>query len=258
MTDEQLEKAANGEIEEVSEELTQELEETEEAEETSEEAENEVTEEVEEEEKEETPEEKPPSRRESLRIQKLVSQLKQVQEAPKTPQGLDYQNTLDADPEVVQQLEADRKQVSDQAYAQGIKQAESIRWESRLEIDAPRVESKYPQLDSKSPEFNPAVADAINTWYLSTSGYDSQTQTVANSNVRYADFVEGIMELADEMAGEKVAKTTKNIAKQAASTGLRPDGSSAKRLNLDPNRDPGSMSDEELKAMISKAIPSNK
>lgn len=131
---------------------------------------------------------------------------------------------------------------------------ESIQFHTRLEIDAPRVASKFKQLDKDSSEFNPAVANAINEWYLATAGYNPQTNQVGNANVRYADFVEGIMEMADEIAGQKVQSTTKNIAKQAATTGIRPDGSKAKRLNL--NQAPQDMTDEELALAIKRMMPS--
>ena len=221
--------------------------------------EEEQVEEAEEQPAEEAPEEpeqpqEQPSRRENLRIQQLVSKLRQQPPTPQQrPETLDYSQALEADPEVIKQLEADRE-----AYAQG-RQADveqriqSIQWNTQLEIDAPKVESKYPQLDKDSEKFNPALADAVNNWYLGTVGYNPQTKTVSNPNVRYSEFVESFMELAEEAASEKAARSSKNIAKQAASTGLRPDGSSAKRLNL--NQAPENMTDEELDAIIATSLP---
>lgn len=196
-----------------------------------------------------------PSRRESLRIQQLVNKLKQ-----RTPQAggseeetLDYRTALDADDEVITKLENDREAYGRSRESQAIRRAEAIEWKTMLHIDSPKVTTKYPQFDPESDQFNPVVANAINEWYLQTSGYNPKTETVANSGVRYSEFVEGIMELADEMAGAQVQKTSKNLAGQAAKTGLRPDGSSAKRLNL--NKPPEQMSDEELAAVIAQAIP---
>lgn len=215
--------------------------------------------EIEEESPEPEPEpkaEEPPSRRESLRIQQLIEKLKQQpqQNQAETPRatGLDYGTALDADPEVIKQLESDRQTAVDAARADGLKAAESIQFRTMLEIDAPKVETKYPQLDKESTDFNPAVANAINQWYLSTAGYNPENGSVQNANVRYGEFVEGIMELANEMAGEKTAKTSKNIAKQAATTGLRPDGSRSKGLDL--TKAPHQMSDEELKAVIAQNL----
>jgi hypothetical protein len=195
-----------------------------------------------------------PSRRENLRIQQLLEKLQKQPQAPaehKAPTGIDYGATLDADPEVISQLESDRQQVAATSYNEGLEQAKSIQFHTRLEIDAPKVESKYKQLNPEDKEnFNPALANAVNTWYLQTSGYDQQTGKVANPNIRYAEFVEGIMELGRVIGSQESVKAAKNVAKQAATTGLRPDGSTAKRLDL--NKAPGAMSDEELDAFLAK------
>jgi hypothetical protein len=121
-----------------------------------------------------------------------------------------------------------------------------------LEIDAPRVEAKYPQLDKTAQEFNPVLADTINQMYLSAVGYDKDHDTVRSGDVRYADYVESIFELADEIASVKTAESSKNIAAQASKTGIRPGGASTK-LNL--NKAPSQMTDEELQAVIATAIP---
>jgi hypothetical protein len=197
----------------------------------------------------------PPSRRETLRIQNLLKKYGPPPErpAPSQPQGLNYQEALDADPEVIRQLEADRQTTGQAQYNEGLKRAEYLNWNTSLKIDAPQVESKYPVLNPKSPEFHPAAADAINQWYLNMSGFDSDTQTVNNPNIGYADFVEGFMELVQETAGQKNAQTVKNVAKQAATTGLRPDGSAAKRLDL--TKDPSEMSLDELYASLGQKRP---
>lgn len=215
---------------------------------------------VEEDTQDETP---PPSRRESLRIQQLLDKMKQQPNTQPTEQktqaGLDYRQAINADDEVYKTLEEDRQNYGKTSYQEGqnegLKQAESIKFHTRLEIDAPKVANKYKQLDTDSKEFNPALADAVNTWYLSTAGFNPQTNSVQNANVRYADFVEGIFEVANEIAGQKVQNTAKNIAKQAASTGIRPDGSKTKRLNL--NQAPQDMSDEELKAALAQVMPNS-
>lgn len=195
-------------------------------------------------------EEPKPSRRENLRIQQIIERARQGEYTPKpeTPAALDYGRELDADPETIKALEADRQRYADSQRTDVLKQVEAVQFRTALEIDAPKVEGKYKQFDKESEQFNPAVANAVNQWYLSTAGYDPKTNTVSNPNVRYSDFVEGIMELADEMAGDKVATTTRNIAKQVATTALRPDGSAAKSMNL--AKDPGSMTKEELDAKI--------
>lgn len=215
---------------------------------------------------EETPEETPetpegqerqPSRRESLRIQQLLQKMKESKEdtAPKVPDALDYRQALDADPEVISKLEEDRTKFGQTIRDQTLEQVKSIQFHTRLEIDAPRVESKYPALDKSSNDFQPEIADALNTSYLSLVGYDPETDTVKNPNIRYADYIEAQMELAEAIAGQRTQKTAQNIAKQAATTGLRPDGSKAKGLNL--NQSPDQMTDEELAAAIAATLPKN-
>jgi len=213
-------------------------------------------------EKEENPQEIPetpaPSRREQLRIQDLLAKYGDPTKAPEPSQpsradAIDYAQALDADPEVIRQLEEDRQRNGQMQYNYGLKRAEFLDWKTSLKIDAPNVEKKYPILDKNSEEFHPAVADAINTWYLKMSGFNPNTQTVSNNEISYADFVEANMELVEEIAGQKNAQSVKNIAKQAATTGLRPDGSSVKRLNL--NQSEKTMSLDELYAAIGQTKP---
>lgn len=201
---------------------------------------------------------KPMSRRKAKRLDKLENLLERIKgpessaQPDKPSEEFNLGDLIDADPEVIENL---NKRTADYGAAQrkaGLEEANAIRFHTRLEIDAPRVESKYPIFDPGAAEFNPAVADSINRWYLATVGYDAKTDRVTNPNVRYADFVEGIMELADNMADKKVATTKQNIAKQAATTGLRPDGSSP-RMNL--GKSPEDMSDAELEAAISATMP---
>lgn len=211
---------------------------------------------------EEVPEEEPKqSRREKLRIvdvlQKYGPPPAQAPVEQPTQPGMDYSQALEADPATVQQLEADRqaygKTQFEQGSAQALKQAETIEWRTMLHIDAPQIESKYSFLNPKDEKnFNPAAADALNKMYLGAAGYDDTTKQVANPNIRYADYIDSIMELADELAENKATATTKNIAKQAAKTGIRPDGSTVKRLNL--NQAPDKMTDEELDTIINQAM----
>ena len=203
---------------------------------------------------EEVAKEDPPvSHRENLRIQQLLEKIKQQPEVVAPPQsGLDYNQALDADPEVIKRLEEDRQTVSQTAYTQGLEQAKSIQFHTRVELDAPKVESKYAVLNPNDKEnFNPAVANALNTQYLQLVGYNQATGQVANPDIRYADYVDAAMELSEAIGSRKVAEAAKNVAKQARSTGLRPDGSTAKHLDL--TKAPDQMSDEELKAFLTKA-----
>jgi len=186
-------------------------------------------------------------RYEELKIRGLISSLKQQSQPQIQPQAPDYSEQIEADPEVLQHLQSEAQQYGEQQYNHGIEQAKAIQFETRLEIDTPKVLNKYPQLNPSDQEkFNPGVADAINVMYLNTVGYDHNTGMVQNPNVRYADYVESFMELAESIAGDKIKSSTKNIAQQSAMTGLRPDGSATK-LNL--NKAPEDMSIEELQAI---------
>lgn len=257
MSDEELDKAIAGE----------ELEEQEEEENKEEDGEQpkpgEQEEELEEEQPEKEEDEKPASRRENLRIQQLLDRIKEDSPRPKPVESLDYEKELDADEETLKRLQTDRDTTGQQYYQQGLDQAKSLMFRTRLEIDAPKVEAKHPELDKDSDKFNPTLADAINRMYLSTVGFQpgdekkGTAETVQDAGLRYSTYVESIFELATEIAGEQTQESKKNITKQASKMGIRPDGSSAKKLNL--NKHPGDMTDEELDAMLaSQGLASKK
>lgn len=192
---------------------------------------------------------------ENLKLRELINNLKpkdEPKEVPKKGDELDY-NSLDADDETRKALEADRQSYAQKRYEEGLTQSRAIQFHTRLEIDAPKVEAKFPQLDKTSDKYDSGVADAMNSHYLHLVGFDPTTGNVASDRLRYFDFVEAQFELASRLATDQVAKSTKNIAQQAATTGLRPDGSSAKRLNL--NQNPADMTTEELYAAIGQTPP---
>lgn len=196
------------------------------------------------------------SRREQLRVSDLLEKFKQPVETPKPqpiPDAIDYGQFLDTDPEAIEKLNADRNRTNEAFYKQGVEQANSIRFLNRLEIDGPKMEGKYKFLDKDSEEFNPVAADAMNQKYLQFVGYDRETQKVVRPDIRYSDFVEAEIEFANEIADHKIAEAAKNIKRQAAQTGLRPDGSSSKKLNL--SKAPEQMTDEELDAVIALGVP---
>lgn len=192
---------------------------------------------------------------ENLKLRELINNLKPKEEAPAAPKKgdeLDY-NSLDADEETRKALEADRQSYAQKRYDEGLAQSRAIQFHTRLEIDAPKIEAKYPQLDKSSDKYDAGVSEAINSHYLHLVGFDPTTGNVATDRLRYFDFVEAQFELAGRLATEQISKSTKNIAQQAATTGLRPDGSSAKRLNL--NQNPADMTTEELYAAIGQTPP---
>lgn len=209
-------------------------------------------------EEQEEEEEKPVSRRESKRIEKLLDKLNQYQQggqprrtaanrpaAPVIKEG-DYN---------VDELNNMAQEYGQKLYQQGLSEAQAYNiantFATRLEIDAPKVGSKYQFLDTESDQFNPGPTDFINRMYLSMVGYDPQTGVVQNTDLRYGEFVEGFMDVVELLATEKVAGSTKNVAKQAAQTGLRPGGSKKSTYQGD---DPRQMTDEQLEAAISSGL----
>lgn len=199
---------------------------------------------------------KPPSRREQMRIRQLLEKYGDPEKPAEKlkASGIDYEREIDADNDTKKKLTDDRQQAADTAYERGLEQAKSLQFHTRLEIEAPRIEAKYPQLDKDSPEFKPEAASDVNSFYLNLVGYDPKTKTVKNADIRYGDFVEAIFTLANDLAEQKAQETTKEVKRQAAQTGLRPDGSGSKKLNL--NKQPHEMSDDELDAYLAQAIPS--
>lgn len=201
---------------------------------------------------------KPPSRREQLRVQQLLEKMQQ-REQSKTPEevalpkALDYKEELEADDDTLKKLQDDRDRYGQDLYRQGRQEADSILFTTRLEIDAPRVEAKYPFLDPTSDQFNERRADTLNRRYLHFVGYDPQTQTARNPDIRYSEFIEAEMEFARELAEKQVAEASQNIHRQAAQTGLRPGGNTAPKLDLD--KAPEDMTDDELKAKLATVFP---
>lgn len=268
LTDEELQARIDGkEPEETEQEVAETPDDEKPSEEkTEEKPEPEKQEETEEPQKEEPeakqPEEeqKPPSRRETLRIQQILAKRKEAQkpqpQQPSQPTNqdlLNYSDALDADPEVIRQLEEDRQRASSVQYNLGLQQAEEFsraqnvasEFRTNIKLDYPLVKDKLDKLD-------PIDREAIDVEYLQMTGYDTETGLVQNPNIGYAEYVEARIEQAERLASRLNARTVKNVAKQAAQTGLRPDGSSAKSLNL--NKAPEEMTNEELQAMVDRGL----
>lgn len=202
------------------------------------------------EEPEDEPEERPISRREQLRIQDLLSRERSEDPKPKAREDrIDYRKEFSVEDDDAQRLERDRSASEEYYYQQGLEQAKSLKFHTRLEVDAPLVAQRYGILDKNNEEqFHPAVANSLNQFYLSMVGFDKKTDTVQNPELRYSEFTDAIFELAEEIANTKTATSTRAVKDQAAKTGLRPDGSAAKKLDL--NKAPQDMTDEELEAYI--------
>lgn len=211
------------------------------------------------EEPETPPEDQPPSRREQLRVQDLLSKYGSPKPAPKQSSP-DFRSRVSADEEVLKGIEETAENYAQTRYQEGLMRAQHDTWLRFVKMDDNQVRSKYPQLDNRNREkFHPAVADALNKKYLRTVGYDpgdpdkGVPPTIQNPDIGYLEFVEAELEFADELNSSHLATSTRNIAKQAASTGLRPDGSSVKRMDL--TKAPEDMSDEELEAVVKQNLP---
>lgn len=287
LTDEELDAAIEGkEIEgqpekeqdspdEPETEVPEKDDESEDEPEKADDSENEQDSEPEEDEAQEDEAEKPekedkPSPRQAKRIQQLLEKTKRqrtveqpapVASQPVEVQPINFRELIDAPDEVFAQLESAVEeygkqftQPAPQPQQTSDAQFDTLRWETNLKIDTPKVLSKFSKINPDDKEnFDPIVADSLNQEYLQTVGFDERTGLVANPNISYSDFIEARFELANLLADEKTETTKKNVVKQAAATGLRPDGSQSKRLNL--NQAAENMTDEELDAIIAQGIP---
>jgi len=220
------------------------------------------------EDKPEDEEEKPVSRREQLRVNQLLERIKsesggKPQEKPSEkpkPEGLKYEDELDADEETLQKLNDDREQYAEKRYQQGLEQAKALEdrqnafeFRQMLASEEPIVLQKYPFLDSKSPEFDEQIATALVSKYFQDTGFDAETKTAKN-HISYLEYAEAQIELSTVIAEKMARETQENVTRQAGQTGLRPSGSTpSKSLNL--NKAPEDMTDEELDAIIAQSVP---
>lgn len=191
------------------------------------------------------------SRRKQLRIQKLLNKMGVSPEdlAPsKKDSGPDFRDMVDADDEVYRQLSKRASEYAESQRREGANEARFYSWRTELKIDSNKVNDRWHQFDQNSPDFKPQLADAINNMYLASVGYDGKS--VKNPDISFYDYVEGIMELADEAAETKVQTSRRNAIKQASRTGIRPDGTVPRSMDL--TKDPTQMSDAELAAALKK------
>lgn len=205
--------------------------------EESEEPEQESTDE----EKEEEPDLSPRQQKRVDQIEEKAKELKlnkildRIQSAPKPNQrneALDYRSAIEADDAVYQTLEQDRTQYGDARYNEGLELVKAMEFRTNIKLDLPLVKDKLDKLD-------PADAEAIDKEYLMYTGYDPETGFVKNPEIGYADFVEAQIERAERLASNLHVASQKNIAKQAAKTGVRPDGGSRSGIKI---QNPGDIS----------------
>lgn len=189
---------------------------------------------------------------EELKLNKILDRIQGIKNTPKKDresQPKDYRDMIDAPDEVYDTLNQDRESYGDQKYNEGLQVANAMEWRTNMRMDLPLVKDKLDRLD-------PADAEAIDREYLIFSGFDPQSGFVNNPSIGYADFVEARIEQAERLAASMNLKSQKNIARQAAQTGVRPDGGSHKGLQISSADDIRSLSPEQFeknRAAIYKA-----
>ncbi len=202
-------------------------------------------------------EEPPVSHRESKRIAQLLEKMKARDEpAPAAQAPVDNRPIIPEGDYDLEDVNKMAREYSESAYKRGLSEAQAYNnantFATRLELDTPKVAAKYKFLDQDSDEFDPGRADFVNRLFLTSVGYDDKTGTVNNNNLRYHEFVEGMMEMVEITAAGKTAESAKNVAQQAAATGVRPSGTAPTAYQgLDPKK----MTDAQLDAIIAQSLP---
>lgn len=150
-------------------------------------------------------------------------------------------------------LEADRKAIADNKFAEGVQTGITAgteplvkeMWADRLDLDSERVTTKYEELNPDSKVYNPKLEAHLVQQYIAFAGVEKDANgrvSIAKPNVRFRDFVEAEMRNLEDFATSRNAASQKDLVKQAANTGLRPNGQSrsTKTSPFDPN-DPHSL-----------------
>lgn len=181
---------------------------------------------------------------EEMKLNKILDRVTGGKVAPK-PSGynpLDYKQAIDADDEVVSQLSQDREQYGQdqriQGQAEAMEQLKYVEWKNNIRFDLPMVKEKLDQLP-------PAVAKAIDREYLLYSGADIENGRVSNPNISYAEFVEAQIERAEAIASIRNQETQKNVVKQAAQTGIRPNGATSRPNKITSPEDIAKISQDD-------------
>lgn len=207
-------------------------------------------------------EEPPASPRQNKRIEQLLDKLhtreqEVLQRGAQPPQQRQPNRQIIPDGEyTTEEVNRMAQDYADNILQQGLTEVQAVNiannFATRLEIDFPRVNSKYTFLDTDSDDFNPGPADFVNRMYLYTVGYDPKTGVVQDRDLRYGEFVEGFMGVVELIATGKVADAGAATAAIAAMAGPRPGGPA--KTPLYQGEDPKQMSDEQLDAAIAQGL----
>jgi hypothetical protein len=178
---------------------------------------------------------------EELKLTKILDRIQGTKQPQRRDASdpLNYREAIDAPDEVYETLDNDRRSFGEQRYNEGLEAVRAMEFRTNIKLDLPIVQGKLDKLD-------PADAQAIDREYLMYTGYDPTTGYVKNPDIGYADFVEAQIERAERLASNMHLKSQQNIAKQAAQTGVRPDGGGRQGIKIESAQDIAKMSDKEF------------
>lgn len=184
------------------------------------------------------------SQRENKRIAELTRKLQEAQQPQFNQPQVQQPNIAEGDYDV-EQLNGMFQKGNQQAYDAGLARANAIAFNTDLKLDLARVVQKHDFLDKDSQNFDPGDAAYLNEKYLKMVGYNSQTGEANPNYIGYEEFVEGEIEFANKRNAAQAADSTRNLAKQAAQTGVRPNTVAKKNYE---GTDPSKMTLEQLQA----------
>ena len=189
---------------------------------------------------------------------------------PRPHEPLDYNKSEQFN---VEDLEADRKAVADNAYLEAARLEREVSEQEKfwtgMEYEARILTSNpdYAWLDDKNPDFDPDRAETVNELYLDMIGYkeeplfDAKTRQpimdpqtgrqamrgkVARTDISYEKFVKNFVDTVKSWADDEVETSQQNLAEQRANAGIRPGGGSRKTIGELKPGDISKMSDEDL------------
>jgi hypothetical protein len=136
----------------------------------------------------------------------------------------------------VDQLANDRRQYGQQTFNEGVRQGQAFyeaeRFADRLDTDIERVLSKRDDIDDVTEKL------LVESYLDKVGAREDQNGRIiiGNPNLRFRDFAESKLKEIDDLVQVKLSQSTKNIASQAANTGVRPNGASQSSVsNLSDN-----------------------
>jgi hypothetical protein len=133
------------------------------------------------------------------------------------------------------QLEEDRTKVAESNRADGFQQGQRQattratleNFETKLDIDKERVAVKWDALDPDKESYRPKLEQYLVQQYIAFTGMEKDAQgriTIQRPNIRFRDFVDAEMQNMEDYATDRGAQSTQNVQRQAANTGIRPNG----------------------------------